>query len=195
MSRVDGTVARAPEPADDEAALKALHDAEFASFAESTYRTVEGILQASCRDRDMVYNALADAYLLGRAKWFHIRTYDNPIAWVITVARFKLLREQDQQRTRVRREAAAAQEFPPVPRGVPGDAFEAQEQLWAWLQNLRPRQVEVFKMTRLGFTNAEIARTLGVGDWSVRSYKAAALKRLRELAEEDGYGGDDREPR
>jgi len=195
MSRVDGTVARTPEPGDEEAALKARHDAEFASFTESSYHTVEGILRSSCQDRDMVHNALAEAYLAGRAKWLQIRAYDKPIAWVITTARFKLLHERARQRTLVRREAAAARDLPSVTRGVPGDAFEAQELLRDWLRKLPPRQAEVFQLVRLGFTNTEIAHTLGVGEWSVRSYKSAALKRLRELAEEAGYGGDDRESR
>jgi len=195
MSRVDGTVARVPEPGDDEAALKARHDAEFASFTESTYHAVEGILRSSCRDRDMVYNALAEAYLTGRAKWVQVRTYDKPIAWMITAARYKLRTEQERQRTRVRRESTATRDLPSVTSGVPGDAYEAQELLRAWLQKLPPRQAEVFQLVRLGFTNAEIARTLGLGEWSVRSYKSQALKRLRELAEEAGYGGDDRDPR
>src|SRR5690242_16814446 len=140
MSRVDGTVARAPEPGDDEAALKARHDAEFAAFAESTYHVVEGIIRASCPDRDMVYSALTEAYLTGRAKWDQVRTYDKPIAWLITAARFKLRKEQERQRTRVRREAAAARDLPPVTRGTPGDSFEAQELLRTLLQNLPPRQ-------------------------------------------------------
>ncbi|TCB94464.1 RNA polymerase sigma factor [Micromonospora zingiberis] len=191
MTEVEGTAALTPEPADREAArkaaaarLKAEHDREFAAFVEASYHKVEGILRAECRDRDMVEDALNEAYLHGRVKWSTLRDHVKRIGWVIITARFKILK--DQQR-RQREAAMAPEDLPPAPQSNIVDAWEAQEVLSTWLSQLPSRQAVVFQMEHDGFSNQEIARILGVTEISVRSYKAAAKKRLRELAEEAGY--------
>jgi RNA polymerase sigma-70 factor (ECF subfamily) len=191
VTSIEGAAALAPEPSDDEAAvarLKALHDAEFHEFTEATYHTVERILQAKCRERDVVQDALHEAYLYGRVHWHKIRDYTEPIAWVIKTARNKILNERD----RIRREAAMAPEdLPPKPQPEPTDAWEAQDILRGWLQQLPPRPAQVFQMSREGFSNQEIALVLGLAEISVRSYKAAARKQLRQLAETAGYKDSD----
>jgi RNA polymerase sigma factor (sigma-70 family) len=190
VTTVDGSAALVPEPPDDEAAarVKALHDAEFHEFTEATYHTVERILRAKYWERDAVQDALHEAYLHGRVHWDKIRGYTEPIAWVIKTARNKILNERD----RIRREAAMAPEdLPPKPHSEPADAWEAQEILRGWLQQLPPRHAEVFQMSREGFSNQEIALVLGLAEISVRSYKASARKQLRRLAETAGYTDSD----
>lgn len=191
MTAVEGSAALKPEQLDSEAArkaeaarLKAQHDQEFAVFAEETYHTVERILRAGCPDREVVEDALNEAYLHARFQWAKICTYSAPIGWVIITARNKIRKE----RQRRQREAAVAPEdLPPVRHSDVADAWEAQETLRAWLHRLPSRHAEVFQMSREGFSNQEIARILGLADNSVRSYKQAAKRRLRELANEDGY--------
>ncbi len=192
MTGVEGTAALTSEPADRETArkaeatrLKAEHDQEFAAFVERSYHKVEGILRAECRDREMVEDALNDAYLHGRVKWSTLRDHAKPIGWVVTTARFKILKD----RHRRQREAAVAPEDLPlsVPHPNIADAWDAQEVLRTWLHQLPPRQAAVFRMDREGFSNQEMAHILGLTENSVRCYKAAAKKRLRELAEEAGY--------
>lgn len=190
MIGVEGTAALVPEPADGEAArkaaarIKAEHDQEFAAFAEDTYHTVERILRAGCWDREVVQDALNEAYLHGRVQWAKLRTYTKPIGWVIITARNKIRKE----RQRRQREAAVAPEdLPPAPHPGVADVWEAQETLRGWLQQLPSRHAEVFQMDREGFSNREIARLLGLAENSVRSYKLAAKRRLRELAGEAGY--------
>jgi RNA polymerase sigma factor (sigma-70 family) len=195
MSVVDGTAALTPEPIEGEAAqeveaacLKKSHDEEFRLFTEQSYHTVERILRAWCWDREAVQDALQSAYLQGRIQWPKIRTYTEPIAWTITTARNKILKEHDRRQ----REAATPPEHLPAgPQSDLADAWEAQEMLRSWLQQLPPRQAEVFQMAREGFSNNEIARILGLADISVRRYKAAAKQRLRQLAEETGYTDSD----
>ncbi|MFG1757980.1 RNA polymerase sigma factor [Micromonospora echinofusca] len=191
MTEIEGTAALRPEPADSEAArraeaarLKAQHDQEFAAFAEASYHIVERILRAGCWDREVVQDALNEAYLHGRVQWPKLRAYTKPIGWVVTTARYKI--RKDHQR-RQRETAVAPEDLPPAPHPDIADVWEAQEALRTWLHQLPSRHAEVFQMSREGFSNQEIARALGLTENSVRSYKVAARKRLRELAEEAGY--------
>ncbi|MFB9234904.1 RNA polymerase sigma factor [Plantactinospora siamensis] len=191
MSGVGGAAARIPGPVDgttareaEAACRKAEHDREFEAFTEGTYHIVERILRAACPDQAMVEDALNEAYLHGRVRWPKIRGYDAPIGWIITTARNKLRKE----RQRRQREAAVAPEdLPPATHSDIADAWEARATLEAWLHQLPSRHAEVFQLSRAGFTNQEIARLLSLADNSVRSYKMAAKRRLRELAEEAGY--------
>ncbi|MEU8220452.1 RNA polymerase sigma factor [Micromonospora taraxaci] len=191
MTGVEGTAALTPEPVDGRAAcraeaarLKAEHDREFATFAEGSYHTVERILRAACWDREMVEDALNEAYLHGRVQWPKIRTYAEPIGWVIITARNKIRKELQR---RQRESAVAPEDLPPAPHTDISDAWEARETLRTWLHHLPLRQAEVFQLSREGFSNQDIARLLSLAENSVRSYKLAARKRLRELAEEAGY--------
>ncbi|MFI7081299.1 RNA polymerase sigma factor [Micromonospora sp. NPDC049903] len=192
MTGVEGTAALTPEPADREAMrkteatrLKAEHDEQFASFVETSYHQVERALNARCRNRDLVEDALNEAYEDARIKWPALRDHVKPAAWVVLTARYKI-RKAEQRR---RREAATAPEELPLPLTAPdiADVWEAQEVLRTWLIQLPPRQAEVFQMDHDGFSNQEMARILGLTENSVRWYKTAAKKRMRELAEEAGY--------
>ncbi|WP_405434319.1 RNA polymerase sigma factor [Micromonospora sp. NBC_00617] len=188
---MEGTAARMPEPADSAAAreaeaarCKAEHDREFATFAETGYHIVERILLAGCRDRELVQDALNDAYLHGRVQWPKIRTHAKPIGWLIVTARNKIRKEQQR---RQREAAVAPEDLPPVLHGGAADSWEAEELLRSWLHQLPSRHAEVFELERAGFTNHEIARLMGLAESSIRSYKLAAKRRLRELAQEAGY--------
>ncbi|GAA0562379.1 hypothetical protein GCM10010172_51990 [Paractinoplanes ferrugineus] len=195
MSVVDGSAALLPEPADEEAAqqaddarLKEIYDEEFGTFSVQSYRIAEGILRAGWRDHEAVKDALQTAYLHGRVHWPKIRSYTKPIAWIITTARNRLLKEHDRGR---RETATAPEDLPTGAQPSLADTWEAQETYRGWLQQLPPRHAEVFQMSRHGFSNEEIARTLGLADTSVRHYKAAANRQLRQLAEQAGYKDSD----
>ncbi|MCY1142746.1 sigma-70 family RNA polymerase sigma factor [Actinoplanes sp. Pm04-4] len=187
MTTVDGTVALNPDPPDDDGGagrLKAQHDAEFQVFTEAGYGTVERILLARCRQRELVQDALHEAFLHARVKWPEVRVHVNPVGWVITTARFKILKEQ----RKLRDEAATAPEdLPPAPPLDVTDAWQARELVERWLPQLSPRQAEVFRMSRDGFGDREIAVHLGVAEDSVVSYRSAAIGKLRQLAEQAGY--------
>jgi RNA polymerase sigma factor (sigma-70 family) len=191
VSVVDGSTALMPEPPDeeaDEARLKAIYDEEFGAFTVQSYNIAEESLRAGWRDHEAVKDALQTAYLHGRVNWPKIRSYARPIGWIITTARNRLLKEHG----RCQRETAMAPEdLPAGSQPNLTDRWEAQELLRGWLQQLPPRQAEVFQMSRHGFSNDEIARTLGLADASVRHYKAAANRQLRQLAEQAGYTDSD----
>ncbi|MEU4620790.1 RNA polymerase sigma factor [Actinoplanes sp. NPDC023801] len=191
MSALDGSAALASEPGDGEESqqaesvrLKKEHDAEFGVFFNQSYHSAERVLRARCWDPEMLRDALQEAYLEGRVQWAKIREYREPIASIITTARYKILKEQDR---RQREAAPLPDEVPVGPQSDLADAWEAEELLRGWLQQLPPRHAEVFQMSREGFSNQEIARALGLTDNSVRSYKVAARQQLRQLAERAGY--------
>ncbi|WP_433796852.1 RNA polymerase sigma factor [Actinoplanes sp. CA-252034] len=199
MSILDGTAARTPDPDDQQEAgrieaarLKTTHDEEFRVFTEDSYPGVEKSLRSWCYDRGLVEDALHEAYLHGRAQWPKIREYIRPAGWIILVARNKILKEQAR---RQRHAALTPEHLPQVAQPDPGDAWEAQELLRGWLHQLPPRHAEVFQMSCDGYSNDDIARILGVADVSVRSYKAAARSRLRQLAEADGFARSGRHRR
>ncbi|WP_431905601.1 RNA polymerase sigma factor [Micromonospora carbonacea] len=195
MIEFEGTAALTPEQADCEATrkaeaarLKAAHDQEFAAFTEDSYHEVERILRSACRDREVVEDALNEAYLHGRVQWSKLRVHDRPIGWIIVTARHKI--RKDHQR-HLREAAMAPEDLPTTPHSNIADVWEAQELLRGWLHRLPARHAEVFQMAQEGFSNQEIARVLGLTENSVRSYKVAARRGLRELAEEAGYVGPD----
>ncbi|MBL7260497.1 RNA polymerase sigma factor [Paractinoplanes lichenicola] len=70
------------------------------------------------------------------------------------------------------------------------DAHGAQDALRRWLQSIPARHAEVFQMTQEVFSDQQIADTLGITERSVHSYRALALKRLRELAASSGHKGE-----
>lgn len=186
MTAVNGSVALTPEDDGRESAalLQAMYSAEFEEFTESKYHDLERILLAGCPQRELVKDALHDALLLARAEWPRIRTYARREGWVIITARHKILKEHG----RLRRESAMAPEdLPPAPHPDVADAWAARETVQNWLQRLPPRHAEVFRMSRVGFSNHDIAVLLGVTESSVRFYKSAAKTRLREMAVEAGY--------
>jgi len=192
VSGLEGTAALLPEPIDDGRAseadarrLRLQHTQEFEAFVENSYHVVERIIRAACWDREMAEDALHEAYLHARVQWPKIRDYGHPIGWVITTARNKIRNEHQR---RLREAAVAPEDLPPTPRHADiADTWEAQDALRAWLHQLPPRQAEVFQMTREGFSNQEVALILGLAETSVRFYKAAAKRRLRESAEAAGF--------
>jgi RNA polymerase sigma factor (sigma-70 family) len=182
MNPVDGTGALASEPDDQTERLIA----EFKAFVEDSHPRVKRIMNAQCRDPQMVEDAMQEAYLQAMVKWPTVRAHEKPIAWVISTARNKIR----QQRDRLPWESVTApQDLPPVALNDPAGAWVDGENQRYWLLQLPARPAEVFAMSLEGFKNAEIARILGLTEMSVRSYKATAVRRLRELAREIGEQG------
>ncbi|GAB3056256.1 RNA polymerase sigma factor [Micromonospora schwarzwaldensis] len=195
MSDIEGTAARTPDAAGsadarkaEGARLKAEHDQEFAAFVEDSYHSVERILRSVWWDRELVADALHDAYLRARDKWPNLREHVRPIGWIVCTARFHILKDRER---RQREAAVAPEDLPPAPHSDIADEWEAQETLRSWLLQLPARHAEVFQMHREGFSNREISRILGLTENSVRCYKAAAKRGLGELAEKAGFTRSD----
>ncbi|MFC0530598.1 RNA polymerase sigma factor [Phytohabitans kaempferiae] len=166
-------------------------EASFEQFCKDNIVAVERFLRSQCGDRELVQEAVQETFITARDKWEEISGYEKPLAWMYKTARYKLLN----QRARQRREAAAPLDEVPIERLVapPTDSREAQEQLLEWLRRIPPRQAAVFALFFEGWSDPEVARILGMADNTVRSYKSAARRRLREIAEEAGFTSPDRE--
>ncbi|MFI5843992.1 RNA polymerase sigma factor [Catenuloplanes sp. NPDC051500] len=167
-----------PEHLDDR------YDTEFNELVFQTYAKAEGVLRLGGDHQDLVRDALHEAYLIARRKWAEIREFEAPLGWVIKTAHNVLRREK----AKATRETALPAELPGAP-GTPADSWEAEQLRRHWLGQLPPRQARVFELAEDGFSNPEIGRILGLADSSVRFYKHAARRRLRELAGET-MGGD-----
>jgi RNA polymerase sigma-70 factor (ECF subfamily) len=160
-------------------------DASFEEFCRENIMAVERFLRGQCGDRELVQEAVQETLITARDKWEEISGYEKPLAWVYKTARYKLMNEQ----ARHRREATATLDEVPSDRLVapPADSRDAHEWLLGCLRRLPERQAAVFALAFEGWTDPEIARILGMADNTVRSYKAAARRRLKELAEEAGF--------
>jgi RNA polymerase sigma-70 factor (ECF subfamily) len=160
-------------------------EASFEDFCRGNIVAVERFLRSQCGDRELVQEAVQETFITARDKWEEISGYEKPLAWVYKTARYKLMNE----RARQRREAAASLDEVPTDRLVapPADSREAQDWLLGCLRRLPERQAAVFALSFEGWTDPEIARILGMADNTVRSYKSAARRRLKEFAEAAGF--------
>lgn len=163
-------------------------DAEYAAFSEETYQTAERSLRAGPWDRDLIQDALQEAYIQGRMYWPKIREYRRPVGWIIKAARIKILKQNQPRRLEL---PVGPEELRPMPQPDHVREWEAEEMVLFWLRQLPARLAMVFWMSLEGFSNEEIGRILDLADNSVRSYKASAKRRLRKLAESAGYAESD----
>lgn len=160
-------------------------DASFEDFCRDNIVAVERFLRSQCGDRELVQEAVQETLITARDKWEEISGYEKPLAWVYKTARYKLMNEQARQR----RDLTVALDEVPSDRLVapPADSREAQEWLLGSLRRLPERQAAVFALAFEGWSDPEIARILGMADNTVKSYKSAARRRLKALAEEAGF--------
>ncbi|MBM0274731.1 RNA polymerase sigma factor [Micromonospora tarensis] len=161
-------------------------DATFAAFCDENFLRVERFLRARCTDRDLVDEAVQETFITARAKWAQIRGFEKPLAWVFKTARHKLLGQQS-RRTRTNTTTTNLDELPPELLTQPTDPREADELLVAWLQQLPPRQAEVFVLFFDGWCDLDIAKMLGLAHTTVRAYKQQARQHLQRLAEQAGF--------
>ena len=159
-------------------------DASFEEFSRCNIVAVERFLRSLCADRELVQEAVQETLITARDKWEEISGYEKPLAWVYKTARYKLMNEQARQR----REATTTLDEAPTERLIapPADSREAQEWLLRCLRRLPERQAAVFALAFDGWSDPDIARILGMADNTVRTYKSATRRRLKELAEEAG---------
>ena len=134
---------------------------------------------------DVVQDVLADAH----RRWDVIGTYDHPASW----ARRAVLNRSVSWHRRRGREQRALTRFATRPAvGDPGgEPALADPELWAAIRALSDRQVEVVLLLWFeDLSAAEVARTLGCAEDTVRTHWRRARARL---AQELGETPDDDE--
>ncbi|BCJ56284.1 hypothetical protein Asp14428_77590 [Actinoplanes sp. NBRC 14428] len=159
-------------------------DATFSGFFTRHHAAVERYLHRLEADRGMVEDVTQEAFLAVRTKWADVQHYTDPRAWAMAVARNML---RDEQKRRGRTPALFFDDIgmPEVP--APADPAEAEDLLASWIQLLPPRMGEVFSLSLDGMADRAIALTLGISHNTVREYKVEARRKLKHLAEADGF--------
>ena len=154
---------------------------DFAELYLGSYARLVGVLARVCDGREDAEEVVQEAFVRLVQRWPQVRRYDDPEAWVRSVA-FRLATS----RWRRRRVAAAALlRLGPAPHApAPGDDRLAVD---AVLAPLSPAHRAVLVLHHaLGLTVEEIAHELGVAPGTVKS----RLSRARAAAAA-AYGRDD----
>jgi RNA polymerase sigma-70 factor (sigma-E family) len=91
-------------------------DAEFDAFYRGTARRVVHLVYASTGDLGLAQDCTQEAYARAWQQWSTVRTHDDPLAWVRTVARrlaISAWRKSSGQERAYRRHGATADTGPP----------------------------------------------------------------------------------
>jgi RNA polymerase sigma factor (sigma-70 family) len=137
---------------------------------------------------DICQDVLADAF----RRWSRLSRYDDPLAWA---RRAVLNRSVSRWRTREREQRALARlggwRSAPSERGP---VFQDPE-LWSALRRLSPRQFQVAILLWFEeLTVAEVARTLGCGEDTVRTHWRRARASLADALDTQYAEPDDASP-
>jgi RNA polymerase sigma-70 factor (ECF subfamily) len=159
-------------------------DASYEEFFRDAHPRVMRFLGHLCSDRTLVEDAAQEAFITALDKWPLVSQHQHPLLWVRKTAKHKLMHLQKRQSKRM---AAPLDEVRPGFLTEPLDPREAQLVLTHLLRQLPPRQAEVLALAADGSTDEEIRQELALTINTVRAYKAAARKKLAELARQNGY--------
>jgi len=134
---------------------------------------------------DVVQEVMADAF----RRWDRVGAYDAPIAWARRAVLNRSIsrwRRHDRERRVTHALAAQRAERDDEPR-------LDDTELWTAIRSLSPRQTEVVLLLWFEqLTAAEVARTLGCGEDTVRTHWRRARSRLAEALGEHDEEGDTR---
>lgn len=143
------------------------------------YARLVGTVGAVCGDQHEAEEAVQDAFVRLMARWPRVSRYDDPEAWVRTVA---LRLVSNRRRKALNGLRAALRHGPPpdVPEPTPA-VVDAERALAA----LPDKQRAVIVLHRLGLDVGAIADALGVPVGTVKSRLARARAALAPLLRED----------
>ena len=178
-----GSAAARAVPAEDEAARRQAElDESLTRFIQENHKLIERFLRRLCADRALVEDALQEALITTCAKWEIVSQHDQPLFWVRKTAWHKLMALQESGRGTVRLDDVL-----PEALVEPTNPWEAQLMVQYLLRRLPARQAAVLALAADGNTDEEICLQLDLALTTVRSYKAAARRKLKELAEQAEY--------
>jgi RNA polymerase sigma-70 factor (ECF subfamily) len=152
-------------------------DDDFCEFYQANYGRVVAMATAMLGDRREAEDVAQEAFARALARWSRLRRYDQPGAWVRTVALRLAIDSARRAHRGVRATVAlAAQRRPDDPE--PSDALPFTA-LGAALRTLPLRERHVIVLHYLAdLPVAEIARECGLPSGTVKARLAAGRKRL-----------------
>lgn len=170
------------EPADSRLDVIASRRArsDFDTIFEAHYQRLVRALTIVAGDPETAADAVQEAFVKAHLRWRRISRYDDPVGWIRRVA-INQLRDDHRRRGRKRRaltrlanrETAVA--LPPE--------LDEFDRLLAELPRQQRATTALFYVD--GLTVAEIARSLGIAEGSVKSHLHDARRRLKPLLERE----------
>jgi RNA polymerase sigma factor (sigma-70 family) len=175
--------AHAFAPDDDGRSRPDADDESLVQFIRANDGQIKKFLQRTCDDPGLVEDAFQEALIVTHAQWHVVKHHEQPLLWVRKTANYKLL-----NLLRARRlEVVGLDEHAPAPIADPSNQWEAELVLRELLRRLPTRQRAALALAADGCDDDEIARQLGLAVKTVRTYKSAARRKLKELAEGADY--------
>ncbi len=139
----------------------------FDAFYEREYRSVVGLAYALSGSRSGAEDIAQDAFLAAYRRWDDIARYEKPAAWVrrvvanMAVSLFR--RSMSEARALARLATLRRESLAPLP--------EEASEFWKAVRALPRRQAQVIALRYLeDLSVADIARTLGVADGTVKAH-------------------------
>ncbi|MBR7838149.1 SigE family RNA polymerase sigma factor [Actinospica durhamensis] len=159
--------------------------AEFDAFYEATSHRLIGQLFAMTGDLGSVEDAVQDAYVRAWQAWPKIGAYDNPEAWVRSVAYKLLVNAWHKSRNRLTAHWREAARSHPGPELGPDLIVLVQA-----LRRLPERQRRVLVLHYVADLSVEqIVRETGIAAGTVKSHLSRGRQALAPLvSEDDGEG-------
>ena len=158
-------------------------DESLVRFIQANEGQIKKFLQRACDDPGLVEDAFQEALIVTHAKWHVVKNHEQPLWWVRKTAYYKLL---SSLRTR-EREVVGLDEHGFAPIADPSNQWEAEVVLRELLSRLPTRQRAVLALAADGCDDEEIGQQLGLAVTTVRTYKSAARRKLKKLAEGADY--------
>ncbi|MEV8504673.1 RNA polymerase sigma factor [Actinoplanes sp. NPDC051475] len=173
-----------PPAGEDDETARAPRRAAFGAFFLQHHLTVELFLLRLEPDRGMVEDVTQEAFMALCAKWVGGQDFTDPRTYVLAIAR-NILRRHQKRRGRVTTLFFDDLTMPEI--AAPATPREAEDRLAAWIQLLPPRMGEVISLSQENLPDRAIAERMDISHNTVREYKVQARRKLKELAEADGF--------
>lgn len=146
---------------------------EFEEFFANHYSVVERSIALTIGDRARAEEVTQEAFARAFRRWRSVSTMDRPVAWLYVVA-------LNAERSRWRREQNAPSPEPVETSTDHSGAVVTTMMLREAIVRLPPRQRAAIVLRYLAdLSIAEVARTMGVADGTVKATIHHALKSLR----------------
>jgi RNA polymerase sigma-70 factor (ECF subfamily) len=158
-------------------------ETDFERLYRDSYRRVLGTLVTMLRDRAAAEDCAQDAFERAYKAWKSWRPDAPAEAWLHRIAINVAINAQ--RRARLQEAGAVLRRLGRPPLAADPSAVAERSDLVTALRTLPPKQAAAIVLRHFhGYTNREIAISLGVPERTVASRLAAARTRLRERLEQ-----------
>ena len=141
-------------------------DGSFEAFYGAEYAAVVRLAFVLTGRLDVAEELAQDAFLAAHRRWATVSTYENPVAWIRRVVTNRCVSATRRRATEVRLLVRLR-----LDRSAGSDPDADGDHLWALVRGLSRRQAQVLALAFVEDRSvAEIARTLGMSEESVRTH-------------------------